>query len=250
MDYRKMYLKSEEVLMLLQEALNKKQPFSLIRIGDGEGRVIAHDLLFPTDSISPVKRERLLYAGARLPDYKLQKKLIWSMKNADVVGFSGVEGPGGYPLLSEILKSEKVPVFLDDFNLICSAYINMIFWKRGYWPKIWDDKNLLVIGRRAEEAIKKDVFKNTREVFAASIEGFNSLEGTLIRIEKIDFDLALVSAGVVAPIICSFLARLRKKVAFDFGHLLDCILEPDLTPGEIRIKQKRIWEEKRGEKKW
>jgi hypothetical protein len=62
------------------------------------------------------------------------------------------------------------------------------------------------------------------------VNGCGDIERVMDRIRGIDFDIALVSAGVAAVVIVSRIASRLGKVAVDFGHMADII-----GKGEVRL---------------
>ncbi len=249
-DYRHHFLNTQEVFNRIKVALEEKKPFALIRVGDGEARVLAHDILIPVGGFPSVKLARLKYAGVELPAPDLRKKIINYLKCAELVGLSDVEGPGAYPLIREILESPLIPLYLNDFNSICSAYIHWYLYREGLFRELWQGRRIFLLGRRSEEVAGKVEFTGGEVVGWAKIEGWGDVENCLKEVERAEeFHLALVSAGVPALILCPELARKYRVVAIDFGHLMDYLLEPEGSISRVRISSKKKWDERKREGK-
>lgn len=242
MDYRDLYVSTETVAQRVWEALQKREAFSLVRLGDGEARVLAHDILIPWQEFPPAKLARLQYAGVQLPDPIMRQHLITHLMKADIVGLSGVQGPGAFPLLQEILNSPQLPICLDYLQPICSADIHLHLYRAGYWSHLWQGRRILLIGRRAEEGARTQAFAESHVVASLDLKSSQDIPHLLKGLKHLpDFDIALVSAGISAVILCPRIARMKRVVAFDFGHLMDHLVEPEVQISKLRILGRERW---------
>ncbi len=234
------FLGAYEVAGQLLGALKRGQGFSLVRLGGGETKSLGHDIFMPSREIN--QRYRYEYAGVRLPDERLRRELSWGVRNADVVG---------------VLPYRRAPELIRIFDYlkikptrICSAYINWILFDegKGLINSIIGSQRLFLVGRRAQEAlthVKK---------LGWQVEGFTTLEGfydyrrALNEVKKHKkARLILVSAGIPAVVLCSKIAREAGRVALDFGHVIDRIIDIDFGSHNL-IAKKGDWERKQSKR--
>ncbi|QTL96786.1 hypothetical protein GM661_01750 [Iocasia frigidifontis] len=213
----KMILRSTQwVFSRLKKSLYQGEGFSLIRIGDGETRAIAHNDLISMDAIPPW----LSYAGVELPDKGLKDKLLKSIRCADIIGLPFEKNYFFKPLMLEIIKKYGLA-----FSNICNNRINYDLYTLGYLNSLLKGRRIIIVGRKAAEAA--GCFAAANLVATYDLPGMYGVDNTYREIsKKRDFEIALVAAGIPAVVLCPKLARL-DKIALDLGHVLDSIVTPD-----------------------
>jgi hypothetical protein len=90
--------------------------------------------------------------------------------------------------------------------------------------ELMSEYKVLLIGNRMNEG--KTLFNYLGYVSIAGtipVKGVESVSSVLYAVQQYEFDIALVSAGIPANLICVALAE-QNKVAIDFGHLIDSFL--------------------------
>ena len=217
MQYHRPFLSVEQIHSKIAKALIEKQGFSLIRVGDGETRVMAHGDLIPDNSIP----NWMPYTGVTLPDQKVKQMLIGALRKADVVGLPIEERwPEFKFLMIRIISRYGLKL-----KNICPSRVNFSLWSQGYIKKLVQNQKIILVGRQAKKA--KSYFEGFTKVLQAyDLPDISSLEETLNKIRSnLDFSIALVSAGIPAKILCVRLAELGK-IAIDFGHVMDKITNP------------------------
>ena len=93
-------------------------------------------------------------------------------------------------------------------------------------PRLLQGRKLLIIGNAAPElahVLTGHGFIITGII--SPVNGFADIERVMVEVRDIEFDLALVSAGIPAVMISYRIAAERGKVALDFGHLADAIVK-------------------------
>ncbi|WP_432665333.1 GT-D fold domain-containing glycosyltransferase [Wukongibacter baidiensis] len=227
------FLRAELVERMLNErdiynqiviALNKKSALSIVRIGDGEALTLAQNGLFSIDEIK--KRGPFLsYAGVNVPDLKSKDDLCKAILNADIVGIPTSPLENFMPLTLHSFDSNNINPF--KLNLT-SSLINYTLFIEGYISKILYRSGLrvLLVGNRMSELERILSQKNINIVKSIyPVKGVTDHERIVKEMYLYDFDIALVSAGISAVMICSAITKLKNVVALDFGHLSDEIIK-------------------------
>lgn len=216
MDYKNELMSTKWVVNKIERALEVGEGLSLIRIGDGETRAIAHNDLISMEEI-PFWLE---YAGVKLPDEKIKKELIMSIKKADIVGVPIEQNKYFKPLMLRIIEKYDL-----ELTHICHNRINYHLYTEGHLINLIQGKKIIIVGRKAEES--RAYFSQYAEVKATyNLPDISFLDSTFLKIIKYkNFDIALVAAGIPAVILCPKLAFLNK-VAIDLGHVVDSMITP------------------------
>jgi len=134
----------EEVLERIRQAINRRQPLSLIRLASGEAFTLAHNSLLPVAKIP----WWVVYAGVVLPNEAARRDLIQAVKEGDIVGLS-----------PDRSRWECAPLLEQAFNLyrlrphyITTAIVNWALHREDALYRLIKDVPTIVIGRRAAEA--------------------------------------------------------------------------------------------------
>ncbi|WP_419874300.1 GT-D fold domain-containing glycosyltransferase [Candidatus Pristimantibacillus sp. PTI5] len=237
-------LKWKQVLRSIKHALDNHQPFSMVRIGDGENIVMAQKSVWSTRKVLKelwAKKANRGKKGVRLPNLKLRNEMVRSIKKANIVG---ILVPGDKrtfapkrvkrPLTNKIFRYYKLKP-----RYTCDAVVNRFLAGRKEFWDVLRGRRVLIITREAER-LKKILQK---EPYRMNIAGtivfsdYKQMSSALKQVEamKDKFDIALLSCGVNSVVLAPEIARLTRKVAMDFGkgHLV------------VFKKRKRKWKRRR-----
>jgi hypothetical protein len=111
-----------------------------------------------------------------------------------------------------------------------NSTINYGLYQAGLLTQLLTGRKLLVIGNAASELAR--VLTGRGYVVSgiiSPVKGFPDIERVMAELRDSEFDLALVSAGIPAVILCWRIAVERGKVALDFGHMADMIVNGKYT---------------------
>ena len=234
-DYARRFLSKEQVQARIAEAAQKGLPFALTRIGNGEAEVLSHDILVPATRVG----SWVGYAGApRLPDYRARDELIDAILGADIVGLSDEYKWDCAPLI------EKICEILDlRPEHICSARVNWHLHEDGSLYEALGGKRTVVVGRRAAEAVDGLIDRGVNVVGTCSLEGWTEMNDAYLglRRRRKEFDIALIAAGIPATVLSVRVARYLGKVAIDYGHVIDDVIEPGFGVQKLDATKDR-WE--------
>lgn len=216
-------LGEEEVYRRIKNALERRKKLSLVRLGDGEALTLAQSKVLPVSEVA--KNRFLRYAGVIVPDLKGRDALALSIKRADIVGIPLNMMPNFLPLLLRAFGAHNINPYSMSLTNAC---INYFLHQSGLMGKLLKDKKprVLVVGNRSKGfagILEKAGVKVVAAV--APVRGVRDAERVVKVCGRWSFDIALVSAGVAAVIICERLANQYNKVAVDTGHVADQIIE-------------------------
>lgn len=223
----------EEVLDRIGEALRQEQPFSLVRIGDGENLVMAQEKLWPLERVLEERwavKANKGHKGLTLPNLELRDAVVDSVRRADVVGIlrhgdETIKAPG-------YLKRELTDQIFDFYGLApaftCDACLNRkLATSERFWVLL-RGKRILLVTR--EVGAVQPVLESTKYgmniVQTIAFDGYHQMEETLAWIGSAagSFDVALFSCGVNAVVLAQRTAELTGAVALDFGKAINIIV--------------------------
>lgn len=211
-------LPSSTVFEEIRAAIQARRPFSLVRLGDGELLTMAHGTVISEEEA--VRRGPFLpYAGVKLPNVGLGLSLAEAVRRANLIGVPESRHPSFQGLLSPVCHHYGLD--LRSFHLTSST-VNFALCQERLLYSLLLGSRVLVIGNHAERL--GQVLGHAGITVSGKVLpvlGTDDVERTIDRAAAVDFDIALVSAGVAAVLICVQLAERFGKVALDFGHVAD-----------------------------
>lgn len=232
-------LTADHVLTILKHALNKRQPLSLVRVGDGENVVFAQNTVMPVEKVLQIgwaKEANKGLKGVTLPNLKLRDQMAAAIRKADIVGIPYWKND---PIIAR--QSLKRPLTEDVFNhlnlkpkRVCHTFVNRVFGKNMDFWNLLRGKRIMLVSSWAE-SVKPILEQKPYGVtihFIYNFKDYRQIPQTLkfIRERKDKFDIALVSCGVNAVVLCPEIAEITGKVAIDFGKSLMFIVNEQTKP--------------------
>ncbi|UVI28614.1 GT-D fold domain-containing protein [Paenibacillus spongiae] len=215
-------LGAPEVAGEITNALKRKSPLSVIRLGDGELLTLAQEVVMKGEQVRK-EGHFLNYAGIRLPDLAARDQLVRAVRKADIVGIPKLRLPNFQPLAFAVFKAHGIDY--RQLRLTLST-INYALHLEGFLRGILANSRVLVVGNSAP-GLSHALSLGGLHVIGtvAPVEGMPDIPRVMEEIAALDFDIALVGAGIPAVIIVQRIASELGKVAFDFGHLADSIVK-------------------------
>ncbi|QNK47352.1 hypothetical protein H7F28_18820 [Brevibacterium sp. PAMC23299] len=212
-------LDNMKVIKLLDQAIKQKKGFSLARFGIGE---ISY-LSWPANGLLVQEFKRYeSYTGVSHAPEIIRRELVRSLRDADIAGLIAPWrlDPWAKQTRTVLEQLKFMP------SKVCCAWIMQSLLEEGILWSWLSNKKVFLVGRRSKEA--ENVFKEQ----GVQITGSTGLNGydELIRVQNElqsnqEWEIALISAGIPATILAPRIAKLTQKVAIDFGHALDMILD-------------------------
>ncbi|WP_059052916.1 GT-D fold domain-containing glycosyltransferase [Paenibacillus senegalimassiliensis] len=231
---QQVFLESRDLLKRMSQALWKKEPFSLVRVGDGENLVLSQDTVWP---VSKVLEERWAIKASKgqkglyLPNIPLRDAVAASIRNASVVGI--------LPYNDDMIKAPdylKRPLTDQVFRhfdlsppLICHAGVNReLAEMREFW-RLLKQRRILIVTREAEQLHQRleQPPYSLHIVKALPFDHWGQYRQTIdwITSHAASFDIALFSCGVNAVVLAERTMALTGKIALDFGKAANIVLK-------------------------
>lgn len=214
MQYNPNYLK--EVI----EAIKNKKPYSWIRIGDGEIVFLQQEYVRSIDQIrkSVGWSSANNYCGASIPNLELRDRLIEAIKNSNLVGvFQGDPDTMNCFKVINISPRNIFYAFDNVFLPMNATFVNHVILKNRIYLVGSKSK---YYAQKFKEILGIDV------VGVSTISDYSEINKVMHEMSEVEFDVALVSAGVNAKIICYEMSKKDNRVYLDMGHAWDNAFHP------------------------
>ncbi|BBK42032.1 hypothetical protein STVA_20520 [Allostella vacuolata] len=245
----------DHLIALVQEAIRSQTPFSFIRFGDGEGRLLGSSMFFTNmellretigyqygaEAIVEIDR---LYGRFRLEDAiaDLRQMLLSSLDNADAVGLpspkhftpepdaSNINGLLGFA--SSLIAIQQRPAHIPADNLF-DTYIFHGMQRRSLFPRILD--HLPFVGLVNHTDLSQPIaehfhIERTHFVRIPGHKSFMSVDkvhfptmyGEILEAIEVPFPGAvyLVGAGYLGKVYCDAVKQ-KGGIALDIGSVFD-----------------------------
>lgn len=222
------FLSMEQVLQKIKEAAENRQPFSLVRIGDGENLVLAQDSVWTVGQV--ITHTWGSYAvnprnskGITLPNLAIRDQMVSSLKKATIAGIlpNNDRRIGAPDSIKRPLTNKVFSYFDIKPQAVCDAYMTRLFPKRREFWDILKQRRILLISRWANglKPILEKAPYGLNVTLTVPFTHYIQMKPTLEFIDKNkdNFDIALVSCGVNAVILSQQVAELTGNIGIDFG---------------------------------
>lgn len=230
-NYESHMLLTHQALKLMDLAILQKKSFSLARFGIGEITYLTsktHTLL-----IQQFERYKS-YAGITCSPKEIRGQLIHALKTTDIAGLISTSrldfwGETTRKVLQEL---QFMP------PKVCCAWVMHDSVRKGMFWEWIQDKKIVLVGRRADHAEPLFRRKKVQVVGTVNLEGYKDLDKAQNSlVESAHWDIALISAGIPATILAPRIANLTGRVAIDFGHALDILLDGESFSHSQRVRE-------------
>jgi hypothetical protein len=225
-------LSSAQLMDRILDSLNKKQPCSIISVGQTEAVIIGQGM-FNSDPVlqnfrTHLRREAKIankgikkgfyHRGIRFPNPEAQKQALEAVKAADIIGYNTLE-PNAKTITERVFTLYNIQP-----NTIFEANIRRVFMKsqEEKFKQILKGRRVLLIGSRAPQAKSSLEEKYAKDlgctiVGAIPIYEYEDIPNVKEKLNDFTYDICFLSAGVNAVILASHIAQNYGKVAFDIG---------------------------------
>lgn len=228
------FLKVNQVMAIIKEAIDHKKPFSLVRVGDGENLILAQDTVMTIPKVLKkgwAKAANEGKKGVTLPNLQLRDEMVAAIKKADLVG---IPFWANDPIIADqIVKRPLTEAVFKHFKIhpkkICHTFVNRVLTQKKEFWRLLKGKRILLIGSWADQVkpiLKKAPYELNIPVTYPFLN-YDQMKETLTKVIEIkdQFDIALVSCGVNAVVLAQQIAELTDKVSLDFGKSLMFIVK-------------------------
>jgi hypothetical protein len=217
-------------------ALKHRLPCPVVSLGATESFVLAQDTVLSYRQLMrhaefAVANQGLQrgqqHRGIRFPNLKARDELAEALKRIDIIGYNLTIRDEHSGLLTE-----KV---LEYFNLqptyTFEAYLRRVimFSQKNKFLDMLRGKKIIIVCGYADEV--KDALNHRLKnklgftiAGAVKIHEFEEIPRVKKEIQDLDFDLALLAAGLNAIILADFIAINMGKVSFDIGQGMESLI--------------------------
>lgn len=242
-------LSSGELMDMILAAINRSDPFSVVSLGASESFVLAQETVMPyyefmrhaeAQVANLGLRRGQRHRGVRFPNLKARDALAEALRKIDVIGYNLKIRDSHSGLLTE-----KV---LDYYDLwpkyTFEAYIRRVimFSQQKKFEIMLSGKRILLVSGYADE-VEAAMNKNLKEKLGFTIAGaikiheFEEIPRVKKEILGLDFDVALLAAGLNAIILAAYIAEAKEKVAFDIGQGMESLITGNIQDSQGFISQ-------------
>jgi hypothetical protein len=225
-------LNSGELMDRIIQALDDNTPLSVVSIGSTESYVMAQ---YTVMSERRFMRHREAIAtnsgkvsrGFTFPNVKLRDEMVDAVRKSDIVGYN--------ICLRDIYAGKMVQKVFQVYGikpqLVFDTLIRRVipFNQKIKFKKMLKNRRIVLIGSNATE-VKKALERRWGKRFLFEIvacipmSSYDDMEEVKRKLDSIDYDLALMTAGVNAVILASYIADQHRKVAFDLGQGMNSLI--------------------------
>lgn len=215
--YTGKFVPNERVFTVVKDALKERRGFSLVRLGDGEVQFMAHDCIVPSEQLKNLRDFE--YSGVKLPDHRGREELVRAAKKSDVVGLFHLENNKPDPLVQKVLSHYRL-----SFPITCSYKINWWLYRKDLL-RLLKGRRVLLVGRRAREGVKRMKEMGLDVCPPVNLEGMDNIPETYEVISRMNFEVALISAGIPAVVLAVMVKENLNRIAIDFGHVIEKVID-------------------------
>lgn len=231
-----MILNSGELMTKILYALEHRLPCPVVSLGATESFVLAQETVLTTRQIMThaeagvanlgIKRGHS-HRGVRFPNLAARDALAEALRDIDILGCNLlINTPDSGQITKRVMKYHKI-----EPQYIFEAYIRRVimFSQKQKFEQMLQGKKILLICGYADEvaaALNKNLKKSLafEIVGAIKIHEFEEIPRVKKEIKVLDFDLALLAAGLNAIILAAYIAKAKGKVAFDLGQGMESLI--------------------------
>ncbi len=229
---------SRQLMRRIIKALDDKKPLSVVSLGATETYVMAQYTVlsekeFMNHSQAKSTNANKSHRGFKFPNKRLRDELLAAAKKASIIGYPYLIRNNDAGLMTEkVLKKCGIKP-----KLVFESNIRRVimFSQSRKFKEMLKGRKILLIGRLAAEA-KRAMDKKLKDklgfevVGTIGIDSYDDVPNVKKQIDKYNFDLCLISAGVYAVILAPYIAEKHRKVAVDLGQGLKSFIT-----GEVEV---------------
>ncbi|MGI6096878.1 MAG: GT-D fold domain-containing glycosyltransferase [Dethiobacteria bacterium] len=229
-------LDSGRLMDFILNALEQRLPCSIVSVGATESFVLAqYKVLSEKEFMSHpearvanlgVKRGQL-HRGITFPNIKARDAGVNALRKADIVGYNILIKD----MHSGLLTEKVFAAYRIKPKYIFEAYLRRVIMfsqREKFMRMLYKRRILLICGYAAELAAalerKWKPFLNFEIAGTIKIHSFENIPRVKKELDKYDFDLCLLAAGINAVILAVYIAEKYGKVAFDLGQGMESLI--------------------------
>lgn len=238
---RPVVLSSAELMDKILHALEYRIPCPVVSLGASESFVLAQDTVlsyrqFMTHAEARVANRGVKrgqqHRGIRFPNLQARNELAQALQSIDIIGCNlTIFDRHSGQLTERVMRYYNIaPTYTYE------AYIRRVimFSQKEKFEHMLRGKRILLICGYADEvakALNEKLKKSLDFTVAGAIKiyEFEEIPRVKREIQALDFDLALLAAGLNAIILAAYIAEVKGKVAFDIGQGMESLITGEIV---------------------
>ncbi|MFD0710684.1 GT-D fold domain-containing glycosyltransferase [Paenibacillus sp. GCM10027626] len=225
-------LNSGELMDRIIRALDEKTPLSVVSVGSTESYVMAQytvlsERRFMRHREAITTNSGKVNRGFTFPNVKLRDEMVEAVRKADIVGYNiCLRNIYAGNMVQKVFRAYGIkPRFV--FETLIRRVIPLN--QKVKFKKMLRNRRIVLIGSNAEkvkEALERRWGKRFPFNIVACIplHSFDEMSEVKRMLDRVEFDLALITAGVNAVILATYIADHLGKVAFDLGQGMNSLI--------------------------
>lgn len=229
-------LTSGDLMDTILEALEHRIPCPVVSLGASESFVLAQETVLSYRQImqhaeatvaNKGRRRGQEHRGIRFPNLKARDALAEALNKIDIVGYNLTI----QDMHSGLLTKKVLNYYNISPKYTFEAYVRRVimFSQQEKFEQMLKGRKIILICGYADE-VEKALNKRLKNrlgfeiVKAIKIFEFEEVAQVQKVIRSLDFDLALLAAGLNAIILAAYIAEVKGKVAFDIGQGMESLI--------------------------
>ncbi len=210
-DLRNNLLSARAVAEAFRRALEAQQPLSLVSLGTGEIIFLAYPTI-PGFEVLPPSPSGIDPYRKYITDPAIRNEILEEVLHADIVGMPAPLYNGNWPEAQGFVEYYSIPT-----RRICDGYIGRHLHSDGGLYENLQGKRVYLIGNHVLNL--QSIFAQYQIQLAGhtEVDFFADLPRVKDCVNKAQFDLAIISAGIPSLILAPWIARTLGRCALDFG---------------------------------
>lgn len=237
-DSSPLWLNSSRLMDEILKSLEKRRPCSIVSLGATEAFVMAQYTLFSEEEFMQHPEALVANRGARgghghrgisFPNLRARDDTVEAVRKARIVGYNSLVEPAR-EMAEKVLEAYAIqPRYLFEANIRRV----LLFSQREKFEAMLRGRKLLLISSLAPrlKVLRQQEYKDRLDcdlVAALSIYDYEEIPEVKRQLDRYDFDLCLLAAGVNAIILATHIAESLGKVAFDIGWCMETMISGEI----------------------
>lgn len=224
-------LDNQKVIRIIDQAIEKKVGFSLARFGIGEITYLS----WPANPLLLEQFKRYeSYAGVTCSPEIIKNELVTALRTVDMAGLITPQRLDFWAKTTRLVLEQMA--FLPS-NICCAWIMHDLVHEGKLWRWL-NKKRVFLVGRRSHEAYSLFKKQGVHVTGFLQLNHFDEIDIVHDNVLKdSEWEIVLISAGIPATILAPRIAKSSGRVAIDFGHALDLIIDGKSFDHSMLVKK-------------
>ncbi|MEN6325097.1 MAG: GT-D fold domain-containing glycosyltransferase [Syntrophomonas sp.] len=232
-------LSSGQLMDKILQALEAKEPLSVVSVGATEAFVMAQYSIYSEEEFmnhreaynaNRGERSGFFHRGIRFPNIKARNDAVEAAKKASIVGYNTIV-PDAKLFVAQVFAAYDIS---PKYGFEANIRRVFMFSQKAKFEAMLKGRKILLIGSLAPEA-KIALESKYKDKLGLDIAGAitiyenNEIPQVKEEIAKYDFDLCILVAGTNALILAPYISETYGKVTFDIGWGMQSLITDEVV---------------------